>query len=204
MNTRMGAFSMSEGARFPEVVVFAGPNGSGKSTITGPEWIKGIYINADDIQREQGISVEEAAKIADKMREKQISEQADFTFETVLSSPHKLNFLREAKKRGYFIRGYFILTNDPALNVARVMARVATGLHDVPAETVTKRYHRALANVPEYLALCDVCHIYDNTDDEPFRICRKHKNDINLYPNDNWSKEEITNLVFGQKSKIEK
>lgn len=204
MNTRMGAFSMSEGARFPEVVVFAGPNGSGKSTITGPEWIKGIYINADDIQREQGISVEEAAKIADEMREKQISEQADFTFETVLSSPHKLNFLREAKKRGYFIRGYFILTNDPALNVARVMARVATGLHDVPAETVTKRYHRALANVPEYLALCDVCHIYDNTDDEPFRICRKHKNDINLYPNDNWSKEEITNLVFGQKSKIEK
>lgn len=200
----MGAFSMSEGARFPEVVVFAGPNGSGKSTITGPEWIKGIYINADDIQREQGITVEEAAKIADEMREKQISERADFTFETVLSSPHKLKFLREAKKRGYFIRGYFILTNDPALNVARVMARVATGLHDVPAETVTKRYHRALANVPEYLALCDICHIYDNTDDEPFRICRKHKNDINLYPNDNWSKEAITNLVFGQNSIIEK
>ena len=31
----------------PEIVVFAGPNGSGKSTITGEEWIKGPYINAD-------------------------------------------------------------------------------------------------------------------------------------------------------------
>lgn len=203
MSTRMDAFSMSENAKRPEIVVFAGPNGSGKSTITGAEWIKGVYINADDIQRERGITVEEAAKIADEMREKQLLSHADFTFETVLSSPHKLKFLREAKRCGYFIRGYFILTNDPALNVARVMARVATGLHDVPAETVIRRYHRSLANIPEYLSLCDICHIYDNTDDEPFRICRKHKNDINLYPNDNWSKEAITNLVFGQNGKTE-
>lgn len=199
----MDEFNMSDNAKRPEIIVFAGPNGSGKSTITGSEWIKGVYINADDIQRERGISVEEAAKIADEMRAEQLSSRADFTFETVLSSPHKLKFLREAKKQGYFIRGYFILTNDPALNVARVMARVATGLHDVPAETVIRRYHRSLANIPEYLSLCDICHIYDNTDDEPFRICRKHKNDINLYPNDNWSKEAITNLVFGQNGKTE-
>lgn len=194
---------MSDATKRPEVVVFAGPNGSGKSTITGPEWIKGVYINADDIQRERGIAVEEAAKIADELRAEQLAARADFTFETVLSSPHKIRFLKEAKRRGYFIRGYFILTNDPALNVARVIARVATGLHDVPAELVVKRYHRALANVPEYLAICDICHIYDNTDDEPFRICRKHKNDINLYPSDNWSKEQITALVFGQGDKNE-
>ena len=47
-------------AKQPELVMIAGPNGSGKSTLIGglqasPELrLPALYINADDIQREEG------------------------------------------------------------------------------------------------------------------------------------------------------
>lgn len=179
----------------PEIVVFAGPNGSGKSTITGPEWIKGPYINADDIQRDEGITNLEAAKKADALREELVREGRSFSFETVLSTERKLNFLKAAKAKGYFIRGYFILTCDATLNVYRVQSRVANGGHPVPLEKIRSRYEKSLANIPEFLRICDVCHIYDNTD-IPFRICRKHKESIKLFENEYWSYEQIQDLIL--------
>lgn len=179
----------------PEIVVFAGPNGSGKSTITGPEWIKGPYVNADDIQREQGITNIEAANIADKLRYDFIENGETFSFETVLSTDRKLNMLREAKAKGYFIRGYFIMTCDPELNVQRVHARVESGGHPVDDETVCRRYRKSLANIPEFVSICDICHVYDNTD-APFRLIRKHKNDISLYSNDYWPEETVQALLL--------
>lgn len=181
--------------RKPEIVVFAGPNGSGKSTITGEEWIKGPYINADDIQREQGITNIEAANIADKMRYDFIAAGETFSFETVLSTERKLNMLRDAKEKGYFIRGYFIMTCDPELNVQRVHARVESGGHSVDDDTVRRRYKKALANIPDFVSVCDACHVYDNTD-KPFRLIRKHIADISFYSNEFWSDEEVQALLL--------
>lgn len=181
----------------PEIVVFAGPNGSGKSTITGPEWIKGPYINADDIQRDEGITNLEAAKKADALREELVQEGISFSFETVLSTERKLDFLKAAKAQGYFIRGYFILTCDAALNVYRVQSRVANGGHPVPPEKIRSRYEKSLANIPAFLRVCDVCHIYDNTE-SPFRICRKHKESIKLFENEYWSYEQIQDLILSK------
>lgn len=181
----------------PEIVVFAGPNGSGKSTITGDEWIKGFYINADDIQRELDIRDIDAAKLAEDGMYDHLEKGDTFTFETVLSSDRKMAVLRKAKAKGYFIRGYYILTCDPQLNVARVKARVIGGKHDVPKDKVISRYWKSLANVPAFLMLCDICHIYDNTT-ELFRICRRHKNNLTFYQNEFWSYEDIAKLVFGK------
>lgn len=179
----------------PEIVVFAGPNGSGKSTFTTPQWIKGTYINADDIVRERGITNLEAAILADKLRDELIRCRATFTFETVLSRPDKLNLLQRAKERGYFIRGYFILTCDPNLNVARVHARVHDGGHDVPKEAIIRRYKKSLENIPRFVQVCDICHVYDNTV-KPFRLCRKHKDSITLFKSELWSYEKINKLIF--------
>lgn len=179
----------------PEIVVFAGPNGSGKSTITGEEWIKGPYVNADDIQKEQEITNIEAANIADEMRYSFIASGKTFSFETVLSTDRKLNMLREAKEKGYFIRGYFIMTCDPDLNVQRVHARVASGGHSVDDDTVRRRYRKSLANIPEFVSLCDVCHVYDNTE-KPFRLIRKHLMDISFYSNNFWSEQDVQALLL--------
>lgn len=183
----------------PEIVVFAGPNGSGKSTVTGDEWIKGPYINADDLQRELRITNKAAAVLADERRQQALNAHISFSFETVLSTDRKLEFLRIAKEKGYFIRGYFILTCDPLLNVARVHGRVLNGGHDVPKDKIISRYEKSLANVPEFLNLCDICHIYDNTE-TPFRIFRKHKDSITLFENEHWTYEKIRELSFGKGS----
>ncbi len=180
----------------PELVVFAGPNGSGKSTMTVPPWIKGVYINADDIQREERIDNLTAARKAEALRTALLEQHRTFTFETVLSTRRNLDLMRRAKDEGYFVRGYFILTCDPMLNVARVSSRVSDGGHDVPTDKIVSRYHKALKNIPEFVALCDICHVYDNTV-EAFRICRKHKGSLTLYSNEVWTEAQVRALIFG-------
>lgn len=178
----------------PEIIVFAGPNGSGKSTVTKMAKIIEPYINADDIKRATFCTDMEAAVLAQKMREYLVDIHRNFTFETVMSTDRNLNLLREAKKQGYFIRCIYVLTADPGINVHRVMRRVASGGHDVPVEKILSRYRRALALIPELLEVCDICHIYDNSD-IPFRIFKKRKDAFFYWENDFWSKSDIAKLT---------
>lgn len=168
---------MSDAGKKPEIVVFAGPNGSGKSTITEllrPPYMP--YINADEIQRVLGCDNLQAAKLAEERRETCLKEHQDFCFETVLSTDRNLKLLRRAKETGFFIRCYYVLTADPQINVARVMSRVFAGGHDVPVDKIISRYDKALGLVRELVPVCDVCHIYDNSLTEPYRIFKKRKN----------------------------
>ena len=178
----------------PEVIVFAGPNGSGKSTITKMAKTVGVYINADDIKRSSLCSDLEAAQKAEELREQAINEKRDFTFETVLSTDRNLNLLRRAKENGYFIRCIYVLTASPDINVARVKIREASGGHGVPEEKVRSRYYKALSLVPQLVDVCDILHVYDNTD-TPFRIFKKRKDVCFQWENDFWSNENIAILT---------
>lgn len=179
--------------RKPMILVFAGPNGSGKSTITQFFDTVGTYTNADDMVSATGMKNEDAAVLADKMRYDSIKNKEDFTFETVLSSRYKLDILEKAKAEGYFIKCIFVLTVDPAVNVARVAARVSLGGHNVDEDKIRSRYVKSLGNIKNLIELCDILHVYDNTE-EPIRIIRKHKDDISIFPNDLWSEEKILSL----------
>lgn len=176
------------------ILVLAGPNGSGKSTITTFFEKVGKYTNADDIVESTGMDNMEAAILADKMRYESIEKKEDFTFETVLSSDYKLRILRTAKKEGYFIKCVFVLTIDPQINIARIKSRVAAGGHDVEKIKVIDRYYKSINNIKKLLDICDIMHVYDNTD-TPQRIIRKHKDDLSIYPNEYWSEKDILNLL---------
>lgn len=89
----------NEKQRKPCIIVFAGPNGSGKSSLTSRVDILPPYINADDIKKETGCSDLEAAQKADAMRLQCVEWGEDFTFETVLSTNKKLEFLKYAKEQ---------------------------------------------------------------------------------------------------------
>lgn len=179
----------------PEIRVFAGPNGFGKSTITVPPWILPPYINADDIQRRRNITNIEAAKQAERLRELYVASKRSFTFETVLSTDRNLNLLARAKEQGFFIKGYYIFTVDPNLNVARVASRVSNGGHDVPTEKIMSRYWKSRALLPRFFEICDICHVYDNTDSAPVRIVRKHKDSISVFPNTYWTMSDLFKLI---------
>ena len=187
---------MDNALRKPMLLCFAGPNGSGKSTITKFFEIAGEYTNADDVVSSTGMENEEAAKFVDKKRYDSIEAKSDLTFETVLSSKYKMDILRKSKAEGYFIKCVFVLTADPELNVARVESRVMQGGHDVDREKVKTRFYKSLANIKELMSLCDILHVYDNTD-TPYRIIRKHKDSITIFPNGYWDEEDIIALITG-------
>lgn len=187
--------NMSDQPLQPEIIVFAGPNGSGKSTIKKNAKTVGIYINADDIKRTTHCSDKEAANQADKLREEALCNNEDFTFETVLSTKLKLDFLRRAKTKGYFIRAFFILTLDPEVNILRVKVRVEEGGHDVPEDKIRSRYKKSLGLLPELIKVCDVLHVYDNTTQKPVRIFKKRKTECFVYENELWDIKAIESLT---------
>ena len=80
------------------------------------------------------------------------------------------------------------------MNVARVAARVALGGHNVDEDKIRSRYEKSIGNIRRLMEICDILHVYDNTE-EPVRIIRKHKDQISIFPNDLWSEDRILSLL---------
>ena len=180
--------------RRPELIVFAGPNGSGKTTIIRMVNILGSYINADDIKKSLLCSDLKAAKKAEQLRWFMINEGEDFTFETVLSTDRNLKLLQRAKENGFFIRCIYVLTSDYNVNITRVNIRESMGGHTVPKDKIKSRYYKALDLIPELVEICDIVHIYDNTN-TPFRIFKKRKDIFYHWENKYWSFDDIERLT---------
>lgn len=104
-----------------------------------------------------------ASVLADAVRRELLDERRTFTFETVMSSPDKIDFMREARALGYRVYLYFVATDDPAINIDRVKRRVKLGGHPVPARKVRERYVRSIDLMT---AACSVAHrayVFDNS-----------------------------------------
>ena len=154
----------------------------------------GVYINADDIKKSSLCSDLEAAVKAEKLRESMIEKNEDFTFETVLSTDRNLKLLKKAKNKGYFIRCIYVLTSNYTINISRVNIRKAMGGHTVPKDKIMSRYKKALDLIPELIDVCDILHIYDNTN-VPFRIFKKRKNVYYHWQNKYWSFSDIERIT---------
>ena len=159
---------MSDG---PFLLVVAGPNGSGKSTLTdyltGAGIDFGEYINADQIAA--GLDMSEPARskqaqaIADFQRERCLTGQLSFSFETVMSHPSKVDFLVRADDAGYDVTLYFVCTSDPEINIRRVANRAHRGGHDVPRERIVARYWRTLGLLPHAALVARRTVLFDNS-----------------------------------------
>lgn len=163
----------------PVIVVIAGPNGSGKTSLTQDlrlhEWVTGercVYVNPDDIAQNvygDWNSVEatmNAANEADRIREECLEQGHSLVFETVMSSVNKVDFLRRAKAADYFIRLFFVSTDSPTINAARVAQRVTEGGHTVPIEKIISRYSKSIVNCAVVARFVDRTYVYDNSVDE--------------------------------------
>lgn len=104
-----------------------------------------------------------ASVLADAIRRSLLDEGKTFTFETVMSSRDKVDFMAEARQRGYRVYLYFVATDDPEINIDRVKRRVMQGGHPVPEAKVRKRYVESIELMTE---ACDVAHrayVFDNS-----------------------------------------
>jgi predicted ABC-type ATPase len=190
----------------PLLVVIAGPNGSGKSTITErlkqrlefPE----IYINADEIKKNEDISDQEAWEKAERQRADALNNRESFAFETVFSHPSKIDLMKEAKEAGYWIQLYFVCLQDVEMNVQRVQKRYQSGGHDVPEDKIRNRYLRSMQILSQSLSLADEAAIYNNSWENPTLIARKTQDGkIHVYPmkekdtRSKWTRQEIKKLL---------
>jgi predicted ABC-type ATPase len=163
----------------PKLLIVAGPNGSGKTSVTNKilkhNWIEGCeYINPDIIAKEvfgdwnSPDAVRKAVRYAADAREKCIADGQSLIFETVLSAPDKISFIQQAKHAGYFIRLFFIGTDNPQINAARIAFRVMTGGHDVPTQKIISRYYKSITNAALLVSVVDRLYVYDNSINNAF------------------------------------
>ena len=158
----------------PKLLIIAGPNGAGKTTLTGKilkhEWVEDCdYINHDFIAQNKfgewnsQEMVLKAAQFAEKWREKCLDDRKSLIFETVLSAPDKIDFIQRAKQQNFFIRLFFIGTDNPQINASRVAQRVMQGGHDVPIQKIISRYYKSIANCSLLSKVVDRLYVYDNS-----------------------------------------
>lgn len=160
----------------PVLIVIAGPNGSGKTTITFKilrhEWMEdAVYVNPDIIAQEKfgdwnsQEAVMKSVRYCEELREQCLCEGRSLIFETVLSAEGKIDFIKRAKLAGYFIRIFFVATESPTKNAARIAKRVMEGGHDVPITKIISRYNKSISNCGIAAQLADRTYIYDNSID---------------------------------------
>lgn len=161
----------------PLLIVIAGPNGSGKTTITSEvlksDWLEdAVYVNPDNVAQEKfgnwnsPDAVREAAIFCERWREQCLANGDSLIFETVMSAPDKLDFIRRAKRAGYFVRIFFISTTNPTINASRIARRVMKGGHDVPIPKIISRYVKSIANCAEIAPIVDRLYVYDNSQED--------------------------------------
>ena len=198
---------MDEIERKPELIVIAGPNGSGKTSVTQKflhhEWADGtVYINPDLVAKEKfgdwnsREAVFEAANYCSEWREQCLSDKVSFVFETVFSAEDKVDFLIRAKEAGFFIRVFFISTNHPSINAARMAKRVMEGGHDVPIRKIVSRYTKSIINCEIIARLVDRLYVYDNSVDGrdaqiQFRLSNGKLEKLYVTELPNWAKDII-------------
>lgn len=169
----------------PVLIVIAGPNGAGKTTVTRKlrkdHWSDSVeYLNADDVAQERfgdwnsPSSVLAAAQWTDKRREELLSAGKGIAFETVLSTESKLLYVARARAAGYFVRAFFVGTDSPTINAARVARRFIDGGHTVPIDKIVQRYGRSLINLQTLIALAHRTYVFDNSiDGQEARLCAR-------------------------------
>lgn len=146
--------------------IIAGVNGCGKSSFTGSlsevDKKMGIIIDTDSITAKNGGDKLSGGKAAAKMIDDCLKHGYDFTQETTLSGVKTLHTIKKARKLGYDIRMYYIAVSSAEECVKRIKNRVSKGGHDIPEETVKRRFENRFNDLLRVLRYCETTVFYDN------------------------------------------
>lgn len=163
-----------------KIVIIGGPNGAGKTTFAQeflpqeagcPE-----FVNADLIAA--GLSPfkpEAAAFRAGRLMLEEIARHAaagrNFAFESTLSGLTYVRMIAAWRTSGYTIKLVFLSLPSPEDAIARVAMRVRQGGHDVPVETIRRRFSAGLRNFTEvYRHQVDYWQWFDNSGVAPLLL----------------------------------
>lgn len=129
-----------------------------------------IKIKENVLYNEGSIDSYNAALIAEFFRTKLLYSNVSFSFETVMSHPSKIDFLKEANNKGFKTYMYFICTQDPLININRVQMRVNQGGHHVDANKIVERYYRSIELLCDAFLSVDRGFIIDSSSEDGITI----------------------------------
>ena len=106
-----------------------------------------------------------------------LKRKQDFAIETTLATRTLLNIAKMAQSEGYTITLLYFWLKTPEMAIERVKARVATGGHDIPEETIRRRYQVGINYFFNYYApICERWILADNSQ-IPFRVIAEGSKD---------------------------
>lgn len=173
--------------------IIGGCNGAGKTTASFnilPDILDcKEYVNADEIAR--GISPFQPDKVAIESgrimlhRIAELLEQGeDFAFETTLSTRSFAGTIERARAKGYSITLIYFWLESTDLAIKRVQTRVEEGGHNIPIDTIVRRYYGGLKNLFDlYQNICDLILLYDNSKSRPELIFEKSNGNSDIIYN---------------------
>jgi predicted ABC-type ATPase len=163
----------------PRFYIISGCNGSGKTTASYsllPELLDCTeFVNSDEFAKHLSPFAPESAYItASRLMLRKVNylfdKREDFCIETTLATRSLLKMVRNAQQKGYYVTVIYFWLNSPDMAVERVAARVRAGGHDIPEETIRRRYNVGLNYLfRTYIPECDKWIIADNSE-PPFQI----------------------------------
>lgn len=154
--------------------MIAGVNGAGKSSIGGAAFREngGEYFNPDEAARrlmaanpgtDQAAANSAAWRQGRSLLEQAIGKNLEFAFETTLGGSTIARLLAGAAARGMAVYVWYVGLSSPELHIRRVRARVRRGGHDIPEETIRRRFEHSRLNLVALLPALTALRLYDNS-----------------------------------------
>lgn len=177
--------------------IIAGPNGAGKTTLSYsilPEIFDcDEFVNADEIAK--GISPlnpEKAGIRAGRLMLQRINELLNqgesFAFETTLSTKSYQGLVKRAEQQGYDITLLFLTLDSAELAIHRVQTRVKEGGHNIPIDTIERRYLNGLTNFFKiYKSIVDKWILVDNSTENFEFIAEGSGDEVIISSESKWS-----------------
>jgi predicted ABC-type ATPase len=193
----------------PNLYIIAGCNGAGKTTASYtvlPEILNcKEFINADEIAKglspfqPETVSIQ-AGRIMLNRIDELLKANIDFAFETTLSSKSYANTIKEAQKAGYFVNLVYFWLNSVDLAIERVHTRVMEGGHNIPVETIRRRYQLGIENLfNKFIPVVDYWLVFDNSQNPSSLIAEGTMNKENkVYNESKWT--NLKSIAHGQKN----
>lgn len=164
----------------PHLSVVIGASGSGKTTwrTRNQGKIQQPFHDVDAMAAELGDPDDpdiraQAKEAYDGLIENHLKMREPFGFETVYSSRTRVEIIERARELGYHIVAFFLCTDKPAINIARVKQRSEEGGHSVPGEEVIRHWQSASRNLVATWSLFDRIEFYNTSEIPPRLVATK-------------------------------
>lgn len=161
----------------PVFTIVMGCNGSGKSAWKRAHYdeLPLRYIDQDSIAGGFGdwnnqINREHTRELVDQEIDELINNKKDFGMESTFSGRPGTAMMDRVINAGYNVRGIYIGTNSPEINVERIEYRVIENLgHRVDPARIPQRYAYSLSNLRKRFDQFEELELIDNSIDDEFR-----------------------------------